>query len=95
MSEVPGLKQTTNSIKKALENGSCETKPYSYWQLAGLFPENILRQLQTLSFPHFDDADAMAHGMFITNIDTILIKITIKSIMHSVLLLKHSKVVIL
>ncbi len=57
VSEVSAMKQTISSIKKALENGICAAKPYPYWQLAGLFPEAILRELQTLSFPHFDYSD--------------------------------------
>lgn len=57
VSRTHEIKQTISSIKQAFDNGVCEARPYPYWQLAGLFPAAILRQLQALSFPHFDYAD--------------------------------------
>ena len=53
-SKAHEIQETIGCIQQALINSECRSQPYPYWQLSGLFPEHILKQLQDLSLPHFD-----------------------------------------
>jgi len=53
-SKAHEIQETIGCIKQALINSECRSQPYPYWQLSGLFPGYILKQLQDLSLPHFD-----------------------------------------
>ena len=49
----PDTIQTIDSIRKALVDSEAKPTPYPYWQLRGMFPNKILKSLQSLSLPHF------------------------------------------
>ena len=91
-SKAHEIQETIGCIKQALINSECRSQPYPYWQLSGLFPGYILKQLQDLSLPHFDYNEGYGARNIYNNIVTTSMKIIIKSTMPVAWLLRRFKV---